>query len=272
MKHLKPFLAFALGCMTAMVFGVAVDVTAQRSNPSGGPGRTASLESWLAALEQRAKDLEQAAGGGQVNQKVVAPFEVRDRVGRPIFSVTDVVKVYSGGKERAQMFVGGDQGMFFAPWASGGVTASLGGGPDSFDMGENGLTRISLGMNDRKRNDRLEFKSNSRLIAQIGEDPGTHTGLALVFDKSGSLRARMAGGPDGGLVDVLGAKKVPIVQLTESHSKGGELLICGTNSCPPTMVEAGDAGGYGIVRAGPKGFNPGVTMLGLPGSVIAGKK
>jgi hypothetical protein len=37
------------------------------------------------------------------------------------------------------------------------------------------------------------------------------------------------------------------------------------------MVEAGDAGGYGIVKAGPKGFETTPVILALPGSVISGK-
>ncbi len=39
------------------------------------------------------------------------------------------------------------------------------------------------------------------------------------------------------------------------------------------MVEAGVVPqGFGVVRAGPDGFSPGVGLLGLPGSYIAGKK
>jgi len=285
MKHLKPFLAFALGCVAAIAFGgVAADVTAQRSTPGGGPGQPASLESRLLALEQRARDLEQAAGAGQVGKKVVAPFEVVDLLEGPIFDVDPKhgVHVYGGGKLMAVMSAADNGGGNFAATTGSGdlvvrFSASPGQPGLGLEVSENHQERIQLGRDDKLGNYRLKFLSGTeQVIATIGESPNTHTGLALVYDKSGSLRARMAVSEAGkGLVDVLAGESSVLAQLSEGPHKGGRLLICGINSgtsCSPAMVEAGDAGGYGIVRAGPQGFNPGVTMLGLPGSVIAGKQ
>jgi hypothetical protein len=62
-----------------------------------------------------------------------------------------------------------------------------------------------------------------------------------------------------------------VAELTEGESKGGRLAIF--NSSGENMVVAGVAEeGFGVVRAGPEAFKPGVGILGLPGSFIMGKK
>ncbi|HKW02530.1 MAG TPA: hypothetical protein VJN96_22080 [Vicinamibacterales bacterium] len=60
-----------------------------------------------------------------------------------------------------------------------------------------------------------------------------------------------------------------IVELSQASSGGGHLLI--NNAKGEPMVEAGvTPTGVGFVQALPKG-NPGVTMLGLPGTFIVGR-
>src|SRR5207248_4663388 len=122
-------------------------------------------------------------------------------------------------------------------------------------------TRVELGKGTSAGTYRLKFTSKAGLnIAGIGEDQKTHTGLVLVFDKQGRTKARMAvSDHGGGLVDVLGTKDLPIVQLTQGAHGGGLFLICAVSGSPPRMVEMGDAGGFGMVSTGPHWFNPGST-------------
>ena len=72
-----------------------------------------------------------------------------------------------------------------------------------------------------------------------------------------------------GRFDVSGSDGKSVVTLTKS--RGGYLLICAAGGCGNPMVEAGDEGGYGVVRTGPNGYQPGVGLMGVPGSFIIGK-
>ena len=272
MKRSQIFSAFGLGCVTAVAVNFTTHVNSQRSK-GAAPN---PLESRLKTLEQRAVNLEQGATVPQPSTKVVAPFVVTDTAGTRFFEVnTDGANVYAAGRLRATMGGGKFGGTLFVASASGESSVwldNVNGGP-SFSVVENSHDRIELGRGASNGTYRLKFLSSTdQNIAGIGQSLEAQSGLALVFDKSGNLRARMAVSDDNkGLIDVLGIKKLPIAQLTEGSHKGGKLLICQPDGCDPPMVEAGDAGGYGIVRAGPHGFNPGVTILGLPGNVIAGK-
>lgn len=168
-------------------------------------------------------------------------------------------------------------GTFAAYSASGNLEATLGQARRrpvwGISVSEKYQDRIVLGRDTKAGTHYLSFFSaTGQDVAGIGEAIDNRAGIALVFDKSGNLIARMAVRSDGkGVVDVLGVNKVPIAQLTESESGGGKLWI--GNAGGVGMVEAGDAGGYGIVHAGPEGFKfiptPG---LALPGNVIVGKR
>ena len=269
MSKIRIFLAFALGCLAAFAFGFVANVK--------GRGDTSVIESRLDGLEKRVKEINRADPGNQIGNKVVAPFVVVDQARRPVFEVNPVgnsaaVNIHAG-KGSATM----ENGGLFARSASGNVEASLDAGDalgtQGIRIAENSKERIKLGKNTKGGNYYLGFDSSAgKPIAATGESGDTHTAIVFVFDKSGVLRARMTTTTDGkGLVDVLGANRLPIAQLTESGQGGGKLWI--GNSSGVGMVEAGDAGGYGIVRAGPLGFEfiptPG---LALPGSVIVGKR
>ena len=74
-----------------------------------------------------------------------------------------------------------------------------------------------------------------------------------------------------GLFAITNGSGQSIAELTEGESKGGRLALF--SSSGENMVVAGvDAGGFGVVRAGPESFKPGYGLLGLPGSYIAGKR
>lgn len=264
MKHTKLFLAFALGCVTAIALGFGGNATTGRAGTST-----------VSALERRVLELELAANRGQLGQKVIAPFELRDRFGKRIFYVDEKgADLYGGGKAVAEMGLGENGGFLSAVSGTGNSTVNFGVGSKTIGLVvlDKGVSRISLGKDLGQGNYRLKFLSgSSQNVAAIGEST-EHLGAALVYDTTGNLKARMAIGTDGkGVVDVLGGKQLPIAQLTESENGGGKLWL--GNASGVGMVEAGDAGCYGIVKAGPRGFEfiptPG---LALPGSVIVGKR
>jgi len=269
-RPLTVFRAFALGCLSASAFALATDATTHGRRTEGGAG---SLQDRLHALEQRALYLERLSGGGHIDNKVVAPFEIVDAVKRRIFYVDPVGAVHLyAHKGEAVMSAGAGGGNFDAVSASGGFEARLSALAGGIQISENHQDRITLGKDPKQGNYRLKFVSGSdKDLAGIGEDTKTHSGLAEIFDPSGNLKARMTVTADfRGLVDVLRAQKLSIAQLTESKSGGGKLWL--GNATGVGMVEAGDAGGYGIVKAGPKGFETTPVILALPGSVIAGKR
>jgi hypothetical protein len=274
MKRSKEFLAFGLGCLTAISLSFAIKGTSQVKKP----GNTNPLENRLKVLEQRAALLELGSTVSQAAKKVTAPFLITNPAGIRIFDVTsEGVKIYFGDKPMATMGGSTNGGSLVAVSAltqnkSLRFDASL--GSPGFSFLENDKTRIDLGRALEKGTYRLKVLSTSdQLIAGIGENKNSPTGLAVIADSLGNVKARMAvGDGDKGVVDVLGINKSPIAQLTEGSHKGGRLLICQPDNCDPPMIDAGGADGYGIVRAGPLGFNPGSTMFGLPASVLVGKR
>lgn len=273
MRHYKIAVAFALGCLAALSLHFISEVSAQPAKK----GNTDPLSSRLASLEQRTRQLE-TKNVTQPSRTVVGPFEVRDPQGRTIFLVnSDGAKVSHSSSGWVKMSGDKDGGKFIASSSNGALTGWLDTafGLPGLKMVEDNSPRIELGKSVERQNYRLSVLSaTSQNIAALGEsaDSDPHTGLVLIFDKSGNLKDRMAVTTKGtGLVDVLGVNKSPLIQLREGGHNGGYLLICSANGCDPPLVEAGDAGGYGIVRAGPYMFQRGVTMLDLPGSVIMGR-
>jgi len=95
--------------------------------------------------------------------------------------------------------------------------------------------------------------------------------LAIISDTAGISKAYVGVNSEGaGYFQVMGGNRFPIAELTEGKYKGGKLTLFSTSAVP--MVEAGELeSGVGTVWAGPMGFNPGVGLLGLPGSFIMGK-
>jgi hypothetical protein len=279
MEQVNVFLAFGIGCLTALMLGFGPDVTSVLKEPGVvAASESGMLEGRLDALEERAANLEEAATGGQISGKVVAPFEVVDGKGGKIFSVSPDgnVTLFFKNKREASMRWDAEGGSLTASSPSGDHEAKLGpqsrGDTWGVSVSDNYKDRIELGKHSKAGTNHLTFFSPAGLeIAGIGEGTDTRQAVALIFDQTGNLRARMGISGDGkGLVEVLGADKIPIAQLTESESGGGRLLICAAGGAG--MVVAGDAGGYGIVRVGPKAFKfiptPGFS---LPGTAITGK-
>ena len=232
----------------------------------------------LNELDQRLKKLESADCGSVGRSKVVAPFEVVDRQGRRIFYVNDgIAELYnSSGKDVAWIAASNSGGNFVAKSIAGDLMTTFGASGESSGLviTEDGNKRLELGRRPDKGTYRVLFYQKAGLpVAGIGQSEGG-SGLAFVADTNGVIKARMTNSQDGkGRVNISRTSDgLAIAELTEGVNGGGKLFICSPGGCDPPMVEAGDAGGYGIVRAGPMGFNPGVGLLGLPGSFIMGKK
>ncbi len=270
-------LAFVCGCLTAATVHLVTDAHAASRGPGAAAYGRSATESRLEALERRAH----AIALGQMSSQVVAPFQVVNAAGNPIFTVDgDGAYVYGGGRVAARM--GGDPSGGRLLAKSPGRSVWLDGSADlSFSVEESGVdphqhptsfTRIDLGRTG-SGSYRLKFMSKAGLtVAGIGEDRQSHTGAVMVADKQGRARAMIGISNEGnGLINVIGNNLLPIAQLTQGSHGGGLFLICAVSGCPPRMVEMGDAGGFGMVSTGPHWFNPDPTMFGLPGSVLFGR-
>lgn len=256
------------------------DLANKSAAPKPDDPQSASLQRRLVELEQRVKDLEDAAGRGELGQKVVAPFEVVDRSGKRIFSVEDgnarYVNLFNrDGKQVAGIGATAPGGYFFASSATSDLFARVTaeGSSSGVTVEENEVIRLDLGRDKGKGTYRLKFFTNAGTdVAGIGESTETKGGLAVIQDESGRTRASIGvrSGEGGGGIFIHNSRGTMVAGLTEGSAKSGLLLI--NSSAGQPMVEAGvTAEGFGVVRAGPEGFKPGVGILGLPGSYIAGK-
>lgn len=281
MKGSTIVFAFLCGGLTALGVKVVTGAYAASGVPLAVQSQGAAIQKRLDALERRANALYLEGG---LSNKVVAPFTVVNQANNPIFLVdADAAKVYGGGQIAASMSGDRAGGRLVVSSSSGrSVSLDASVGP-SLSIVEDGVdargrstttARIELGAGASEGTYRLKFMAKGGVnIAEIGEDRKSRTGLALVFDKQGNAKARLAVSDEGkGLIDVLGNKGLPIAQLTQGAQGGGLFLICAEAGCPPRMVEMGDAGGFGMVSTGPHWFNPNPTIFSLPGSVLFGRR
>lgn len=269
MRYAKLCLAFGLGWLSVIAISFVIDVFAQR----GKSTQPSPLQQRITALQARVILLEQLAQRDLLVKRFAAPFEVTDRAGRRVFYVSRDrdVEYYRNGKIVAEMSAMGGGGTFWVLTADGKSRLSLTG--DSLKITENDVVRLDVGRSAQKGNYRLLiYSAGGNAITGIGESTEPGTGLGFVADQSGLIKARIgfnkAGRP---AVDVNGATNSFIARLTEGEQGGGVLLICGPNNCDPPMVDAGDLGAYGVVRTGPEFYNPGVGLMGVPGSFLIGK-
>lgn len=269
MKYLKLLFAFAFGWLSVIAIGMVADAVAQKGKGS----LPTPLQKQIAALEDRVKKLEQASADGKLVKKVAAPFEVVDRSGQRVFYVSPErdVEYYRGGKRIAVMSAGGDIGTFWTFTTGSQTWASW--TSERMVVNEDGKTRMELGKGAGAGNYRLLFYTkDGKWIGGIGESSELNTGLAFLSDASGNVRARIGETRAGiGAIDVLGSDNKLSARFTEGAKGGGVMLLCSANSCDPPMVDAGDLGGYGVVRTGPQFYNPGVGLMGVPGSFLIGK-
>jgi hypothetical protein len=242
--------------------------------------QSASRQRKLADLERQAANLERVNPHSAAT--TVAPFNVVDRNGKTVFSVTndDAYGTY------AQLFNNeGYSSVTFMAFDKGGLLrAASPKGPalelKAMDPKELGLyivdgsgKSVELGRDPDAGTYRLRFVGKRGLVAGIGQSKlAGNPPLAYVAD-AGAIKARMYITQDThrGKFSVSKDGINEIAVLSEGSSGGGVLTLYNSSGETP-MVDAGAAaGGFGLVRAGPGAFKPGYGVLGLPGSYISGK-
>jgi hypothetical protein len=230
----------------------------------------------VAALEQRVKALEDETGKRTVN-RVVAPFEVVSRTGQRMLYVEDgFVRLYNAnGDEVALIAATNTGGSFAGKSASGALKVGVGAGERAGNANaglvviEDGVDRMSIGREGEGVFIARFFGKTGVRIAGIGQSSGGR-GAAYVADTKGTVRAAMRiETDDTGFFAVNNAGGQTVASVTEDPA-GGRLVI--SNSTGEMMVLAAvNPKGFGVVQAGPAAFKPGLGLLGLPGSYIAGK-
>jgi hypothetical protein len=264
-----------------------LDPDAPKSGDEPKPGSEAgcSDKQTLDELERRLKTLEASPNGRIAQSRVVAPFEVVDRAGKRVFYVTadngpSRAEVYNpAGIMVASVTAAATGGQFAARTGSSGIATYMGiygeGKAAGLAVLEDGIRRLDFGRDAETGKYRLKiFGKGGAVAAAIGQEPQQGGGAAVVYDVQGRPRANIAVGLGSlagrGLVTVVGDDTKSLAELREGDNAGGFLGLYGANGLP--MVEAGvTAEGFGVVRAGPASFKPGMGLFGLPGSYISGK-
>ncbi len=229
----------------------------------------------LLGLQQRVGDLEEKAAKGRLMaSRVIAPFEVTNDEGKVIFKV-EVGYVWfnnAEGKTVARVVMNDSGGYFQAVSATAKLQTVLGAADNKVNLfiQENDKTRINLGRNDSGQYGFRVYEPGGKMVAGIGQSTAGD-GVVTVNDLQGNQRAAMYVQPKaGGIVEVLNSTGKGVASLFATQAGNGQMLL--TNMDGAKMVEAGvNAANIGVVRAGPASFAPGVGILGLPGSYIAGK-
>ncbi|HKS57634.1 MAG TPA: hypothetical protein VJS12_20215 [Steroidobacteraceae bacterium] len=233
----------------------------------------------LRELEQRVKDLEERAARGRLlGSRVYAPFEVVNEAGYRTFMVEDgYVWFYNATGATAARVVMSENGGYFMGVSTKEkqLVATIGavGKLGNVFVSDKGVNRINLGRNDQGRYGLRIYDANLKPLAGIGQaSGGPGDGVVTVGDTQGNQRAAMFVNPDGGggMLQVLNASGQPVGSLYATKAGNGRMELL--NNTGVIMVQAGvNEYNVGVVRAGPAGFHPGVGILGLPGSFIAGK-
>jgi hypothetical protein len=268
MKSLELFLAFVFGCGSVMTFALVANNIAQQNQATD----QGSIQNRIKVLQERVRNLEQKGAAGKLAKRFVAPFEVDDKYGKRIFYVSPErdVEFYRDGKRVTLMSAAGEIGTLWILTSTPDLWANA--TADRLRINESGKTRTELGRGDQGTFHLLFFSKDGKRIAGIGELPESHNGQMMVYNSAGDPRAKMmVGEDDRGLVEVLGGQSSQtLIRLTEGNN-GGYLMICSAANCNKPVVEAGDGGGFGVVRTGPQMFEPGVGLTGAPQSFLEGK-
>lgn len=228
----------------------------------------------LLDLDRRVKDLEERAKGGRLlGSRVYAPFEVTNKAGHAVFYVNDgIVRFNNGvGKTLARVSMSDNGGYFQALSGTSDLQAVIGTSGDQANVFvlEGDQRRINLGRNKAGHYGLRVYEAGGKLVAGIGQSTGGD-GVVTVSDMEGTQRAAMyVHQTGGGVLDIINKQGTTVASLWATENGNGLMQLYNRDGV--TMVEAGtNENNRGVVRAGPAGFHPGVTMLGLPGSFIVG--
>jgi hypothetical protein len=229
----------------------------------------------LKGLQDRVKELEERAAKGRLMaSRVIAPFEVINDEGYAVLKVEDGYVWFNNaqGKTVARVVMNEFGGYFQAISATANLQAVLGAIDNKVNLflQENEKPRINLGRNDSGQYGLRVYEAGGKMVAGIGQATAGD-GVVTVNDTQGNQRAAIYVQPKaGGIVEVLNNAGKGVASMFATEAGNGQMLL--TNAGGAKMVEAGvNTENIGVVRAGPASFAPGVGILGLPGSYIAGK-
>ena len=154
------------------------------------------LRSRVATLEAEAAKRE--ADRAQGTQRVTAPFEVVDKSGKVILSVSD--GTYGDATTRGRVHIGRGTGDNFGLWVRGAdgspavvLREQSSGAGGVFAMDKKGIGRVSLSAEEDRGITILS--SASKEIVSIGPDPKAKTaGMVRVVDAAGNAVLDVGGG------------------------------------------------------------------------------
>jgi hypothetical protein len=230
----------------------------------------------LLDLQRRVKDLEDRASRGRLlGSRVVAPFEVVNEAGVRVFRVEEAQTTFynSAAKMVASVTMLDSGGFFKAYSATAPLEASIGALDKKANvlLTESDRYRLDFGRNDSGQYALRVYEPGGKMVAGIGQSTEDGAGLVTVADTQGRPRAQMTAlQKGGGALNIFNNQGKSVATLLSGESGNGMMQLFNRDGV--TMVEAGvNTNNIGVVRAGPAGFHPGVGILGLPGSYIAGK-
>jgi hypothetical protein len=164
--------------------------------------RIAELTRTVDALTRRVEELETRAAGSetdraQAGQRVTAPFEVVDKSGKVILSVSD--GTYGDATTRGRVHIGRGTGDNFGLWVRGAdgnpavvVREQASGVGGVFVMDKKGISRVALSAEDDRGITILN--SSSKEIASLGPDPKSKVaGMVRVVDEAGTALLDVGG-------------------------------------------------------------------------------
>jgi hypothetical protein len=193
--------------LTVLIAGLAVSHgrALDAAPPTGEPlmlARIAELTSTVDALTSRVAELEtrvarSATDRAQAGQRVTAPFEVVDKSGKVILSVSD--GTYGDATTRGRVHIGRGTGENFGLWVRGGdgnpavvVREQASGVGGVFVMDKKGISRVALSAEDDRGITILN--SSSKEIASLGPDPKSKaSGMVRVVDEAGGALLDVGG-------------------------------------------------------------------------------
>ena len=228
----------------------------------------------LADLGKRVSELEESRKSRQMGSRVYAPFEVINEAGYQVFVVEEeqVKFLNASGTLVARVVMADDGGYFESRSTAKNLRAVIGTRVErpAVIVMENDTERLSVGRTEGGGFSLRVFEPGGKVVAGMGTTE-KGDGLAFVADKQGIARTLMSVLPDGGgSLEVRNVEGKLAAHLWGTPQGNGRMQLF--NNAGTTMVEAGvNEANVGVVRAGPAGFHPGVGILGLPGSFIAGK-
>ena len=164
--------------------------------------RIAELTRTVDVLTRRVAELEtrtarSVTDRAQAGQRVTAPFEVVDKSGKVILSVSD--GTYGDATTRGRVHIGRGTGDNFGLWVRGAdgnpavvVREQASGVGGVFVMDKKGISRVGLSAEDDRGITILN--SSSKEIASLGPDPKSKVaGMVRVVDDAGSALLDVSG-------------------------------------------------------------------------------